>query len=265
MLTNTSDLKGLVIRAKDGELGTVDEVYFDDEDWAVRYVTVETGDWLGGRSVLISPFSIIRADWQARRLDVALTKHQVEKSPDISTHAPISRMHESAYLSYYGYPYYWDGPHMWGEADLPYQTAMAASASAEALAARIRRASPDSHLRSTAGTTGYHIEASDGEIGHLSGFVVDDEAWAIRYIEVATQNWWPGKKVLISPAWIERISWREEKVYVPLFRDTIQSAPEYAVSKPISREYEHRLHSHYGRPPYWIHAPHDPALVLSNA
>src|SRR5580658_2921467 len=165
MLTNTKDLKGLVIRATDGELGTVDDLYFDDNTWAIRYLTVETGDWLAGRPVLISPFSILRVDWQGQRVDVALMKEQVQKSPDISTQAPISRIHESAYLSYYGYPYYWDGPHMWGDADLPYQAALAATKSAEAMADKIRRASPDSHLRSTAATAGYHIDASDGEMG----------------------------------------------------------------------------------------------------
>ncbi|SRR5579871_121768 len=263
MLTNSKDLKGLVIRATDGELGTVEEVYFEDDKWAVRYLTVETGDWLAGRSVLISPYSIRGTDWQARRLDVALTKSQVRDSPNVSTHAPISREHESTYLSYYGYPYYWDGPDMWGQAQLPHQAAMAATASAEAMAKRIRDESQDSFLRSTAGTIGYHIDASDGEIGHVAGFVVDDEAWAIRYVEVSTQNWWPGKRVLISPGWIERISWREEKVYVPLLRDAIQSAPEYVASQPISREYEHRLHLHYGRPPYWVHAPREESLDLA--
>ena len=72
--------------------------------------------------------------------------------------------------------------------------------------------------------TGYHIEATDGEIGHVDGFVVDDEAWAIRYIEVATRNWWPGKKVLVSPAWIERVSWPDSKVYAGLSREAIKSA-----------------------------------------
>src|SRR5208282_5497176 len=128
MLTNAKNLRGLVIRATDGELGTVDDLYFDDDTWAIRYLTVETGDWLAGRSVLISPFSILRVDWHGQRVDVALTKEQVRKSPDISTHAPISRIHESAYLSYYGYPYYWDGPHMGGDADLPYQAYQAAMA-----------------------------------------------------------------------------------------------------------------------------------------
>ena len=45
MLTNTTNLKGLVIRATDGEVGTVDQLYFDDESWAIRYLTVKTGSW----------------------------------------------------------------------------------------------------------------------------------------------------------------------------------------------------------------------------
>jgi hypothetical protein len=121
------------------------------------------------------------------------------------------------------------------------------------MAERIRRESTDSHLRSSEAVTGYVIEAADGEIGHVDGFVVDDEAWAIRYIEVATRNWWPGRKVLVSPAWIERVSWTTSKVHIGLSREAIKNCPEYADSTPITREYEDRLHLHYGRPPYWLH------------
>ena len=98
MLTNATHVKGLVIRATDGELGTVDQFYFDDETWAIRYFTVDTGGWLGGRRVLISPYSVVHTDWQAKRLDVALTKKQVENSPDINTHKPVSRQHEAELL-----------------------------------------------------------------------------------------------------------------------------------------------------------------------
>lgn len=265
MLTKTTHLKGLVIRATDGELGTVDQVYFDDETWAIRYLTVETGGWLGGRRVLISPISVVHADWQAKRLDVALTKKQVENSPDINTHEPVSRQHEAAYLGYYGYPYYWGGPFLWGPAFFPAGLAIPTTASTEAVADRIRRESTDSHLRSTEAVTGYSIEAADGEIGHVDGFVVDDEAWAIRYIEVATRNWWPGKKVLVSPAWIEQVSWTDSRVNVGLTREAIKSAPEYLVSRPITRDYEDRLYLHYGRPPYWIHeAEHKSSFSLSS-
>jgi hypothetical protein len=264
MLTNATHLKGLVIRATDGDLGTVDQFYFDDETWAIRYLTVETGGWIDGRQVLISPFSLVDTDWHARRLDVALTKKQVENSPDIDTHQPISRQHEAAYLGYYGYPYYWGGPSLWGPAFYPAGLAIPTTVSTEALANRVRRETADSHLRSTEAVTGYQIEAVDGEIGHVDGFIVDYEAWAIRYIEVATRNWWPGKKVLVSPAWIERVSWADSNVYVGLSREAIKSSPEYAESLPIDREYENRVYSHYGRPPYWLHeAEHKSTLSLS--
>ena len=264
MLRNTTQLQGFAIRATDGELGTVDELYFDDETWAIRYLTVETGGWLGGRQVLISPISVIRAEWQAKRVDVALTKKQVENSPNIATDEPVSRQHEFAYFGYYGYECYWGGPYLWGSSYYPGGYPTPRTASTEALADRIDSESGDSHLRSTKAVTGYHIEASDGEIGHVDGFIVDDEDWAIRYIEVATKNWWPGKKVLVSPAWIERVSWEDSKVYAGLTREAIKNAPEFVDLTPITREYEHRLYSHYGQPPYWLHeAKHEPSLSLS--
>ena len=264
MLTNATHLKGLVVRATDGELGSVDQFYFDDETWAIRYLTVETGGWLGGRLVLISPFSVVHADWPAKRLDVALTKRQVEKSPDIDTHRPVSRQHEAAYLGYYGYPCYWGGPYLWGPAFYPAGMAGPTIDSADAMADRIRREPADSHLRSTEAVTGYSIEATDGDIGHVDGFLVDDETWAIRYIEVATRNWWPGKKVLVSPAWIERVSWTESKVHIGLSREAIKNGPEYVESTPITREYENQLYVHYGRPPYWLReAEHKSSLSLS--
>jgi hypothetical protein len=264
MLRNVKDLHGLKIQATDGEIGTIDQLYFDDESWAIRYLVVDTGGWLGGRRVLISPIAVVQRDWQARRLELALTKAQVENSPDIDTHQPVSRQHEAAYLGYYGYPYYWGGPYMWGLENHPAGLGLAipVTVSPAAIADRAGKESPDSHLRSTEAVTGYTIEATDGDIGHVEGFVVDDLAWAIRYIEVATRNWWPGKQVLVSPAWIERVSWADSKVFTGLTRESIKAGPEYLESMPLTREYENRLYFHYGVPPYW-EIEHDPALSLN--
>src|SRR5271170_2392673 len=253
MLANSSHLKGFVIQATDGELGTVEHFYFDDESWAVRYLTVETGGWLGGREVLISPISIISTDWQAKRIDVALTKKQVEHSPNIDTQRHISRQHESEYMEYCGYPYYWGGPNLWGPEYYPSDLAVPSIASEQARADSFGGEYEDSHLRSTEAVKGYYIEAADGEIGHVDGFVIDDKAWAIRYIEVATRNWWPVKKVLVSPSWIKRVSWTESKVYVGLTREAIQNGPAYDESTPINRQYETQHYLHYGLPPYWQH------------
>ena len=249
MLLTSNQLKGFTIRATDGELGVVDQLYFDDETWAIRYLTVETGGWLGGRPVLISPISLIHTDADARRLDVALTKKQVADSPDVDTQKPVSRQHEADYLQYYGYPFYWEGPFLWGPSAIPLGSN---DTDADKLKARAREESLDTHLRSTEEVSGYHIETIDGEIGHVDGFLIDAEAWTIRYLEVATRNWWPGKKVLFSPGWVERVSWLDSRVHVHLMRELIESAPAYDESQIINREYEAKLFFHYGQPPYWL-------------
>lgn len=248
MLTNATFLEGLVIQATDGEIGSVEEFYFDDETWGIRYLVVKTGGWFSGKEVLISPIAIKSVDWTAKFLHVGLTKKQVENSPGMETHKPISRQYEAQYSSYYGYSNYWGGPYLWGPAYYPAYLAIPPTAWSKA---RIQAESMDSHLRSSEAVTGYHVEAKDGEIGHVGGFVIDDQSWAVRYVEVATRNWLPGKKVLVSPAWIDRVSWLESKIFVGLFRQSIQDAPEYLLDRPVSREYENKLYFHYGHPPYW--------------
>jgi hypothetical protein len=261
MLREVTHLKGFSIRARDGEIGTLDQFYFDDESWAIRYLVVNTGGWLSGRLVLVSPIALRQAEWQSKRLDVALTKKQIENSPPIDTRKPVSRQHEALHLGYYGYPYYWGGPFMWGLASYPAHLTVAKNVVTEgdALQATAGKESPDSHLRSTDEVTGYHIEASDGEIGHVEDFLVDDETWAIRYLEVDTRNWWPGKKVLVSPQWIDNVSWPDSKVYVDLSRETIKIGPEYIESLPVTREFEKRLYDHYGRPAYWLQKSEQPS------
>ena len=253
MLRNVNHLKGFAIRATDGEIGTVEQFYFDDETWAIRYLVVNTGGWLPGRLVLVSPMALRQAEWQSKRLDVALTKKQVEDSPPIDTHKPVSRQHEAVYLGYYGYPYYWGGPNLWGLTSYPAGLAVQREVVTEAEAAQARagKESADSHLRSTNEVTGYHIEAADGVIGHVKDFIIDDETWAIRYLEVDTRNWLPGKTVLVSPQWIDNVSWPDSKVYVDLSRESVKNGPEWIESMPFTRDYENRLYDYYARSPYW--------------
>jgi len=254
MLTNADFLKGLTIHGTDGELGTVAEFYFDDKTWAIRYLVVETGGWLNGSRVLISPMSVIQTDWPAKHLDVALTKSQISHSPGIDTHVPVSRQHEVRYLGYYGYPYYWGGPYLWGASEYPWGGPLAPPTSAETVNERMRRESADSHLRSSDAVKGYHVAATDGGIGHIDGYIVDDRDWRICYFSVATRNWLPGKKVLVAPVWATEINWLEMKVRLELSKNQIETAPEYLESIPLDRHYEQKLHDHYGRAPYWLGA-----------
>jgi hypothetical protein len=110
----------------------------------------------------------------------------------------------------------------------------------------------DPHLRSTADVSGHHIQARDGEIGHVEDFIIDDKTWAIRYLIIDTENWWPGKHVLVSPQWIERVSWIDSKVFVNLSRETIKQSPEYTELSLLTRDYETVLHRHYDRQGYWV-------------
>lgn len=247
MLRNVNHSIGFTIRATDGEIGKVAEFYFDDVNWAVRYLVVNTGDWLADRLVLVSPIAIGEMEWEAKRLDVRLTRSQVEKSPDVDTRKTVSRQHEAEYLLHYGYPYYWDGPYLWGRAHQP-----AGLFNAAEIAAVPSSNSAESHLRGTNEVRGYHIEGVDGQIGHVEDFIVDDETWAIRYLVVNTSNWWLGRKVLVAPQWIERVSWEDSKVHVDLSLLTIKNSPEYNESVPITRDHERRLYDYYQRSVYWL-------------
>lgn len=254
MLRSAKDLHGYTLHAIDGNIGHVDEFYFDDETWTVRYFVVDTGHWLPGRSFLIGAPAIHHADWGTRELHTNLMREQIEKSPDSGTHRPLSRRWEAHYHAYYEWPVYWAGAALGGLAAYP---SLLAEKEPEVLLEE--SSDEDSHLQSSSDVAGYQIHATDGDIGHVADFIVDDENWAIRYLVIDTGAWWPGKKVLLSPAWIEAVKWSEAKVYTPLTREAIQSSPAYDARYPITRDYEVQLFAHYGQTQYWDveeHAKH---------
>ncbi len=257
MLRNVKDLKGYAIHATDGVIGHVDDVYFDDEDWAIRYLVVDTGSWLPGRQVLISPLAVGHPDWMGQQLPVSLTKAQVEGSPDIDTRKPVSRQHEVAYLDYFSYPYYWEGAGLWGMGAYPggLTTAGMVAEEMKARQASATHAADDCHLRSSGAVIGYHIHATDGDIGHVEDLLVDEDTWVIRYLIVDTSNWWGGHHVLIAPRWIEAVSWSDAKVSVDLTRQAVKGAPPYDAAAQLDREQEQGMYEHYGRPGYWTVTP----------
>lgn len=226
------DLKGERIVANDGHVGSVKDVYFDDERWAVRYLVVDTGEWLPGREVLISPACVPPQQSGENEIRVALTREQVKNAPDTSADPPLSRLQEAAHARYYGYPYYWAGPYLWGTAPVPvpWQTSAAAQRGVdrehEEVAQMAEQRARESHVRSSAEVVGYRIRAADGDIGHVEDFLLDEESWAIRDMVVDTRNWLPGKKVLVSPAAISDIDWANREVHVRLTREELKRSPE---------------------------------------
>lgn len=233
MLRNARDFRNYTLRAEDGPIGTVQEFYFDDLYWTVRYMVVDTGGWLHRRQVLISPEALGTPEWDEQVLPLRLTREQVKHSPDIDYAKPVSRQHESELRAHYGWPAYWGSM---------YEPLPAAAPPAP------EEPPPDSHLRSTTEILGDRLEATDGEIGHVADVLIEDESWTIHYLVIDTRNWWPGRKVVISPWWVTSIDWAQSKIRVEMTRALIKDSPAYDPLRSPDFHYADKLHDHYGKP-----------------
>ena len=224
MFQNIKQLYGKKLGATDGDIGHVADFYFDDKTWAVRYLVADTGSWLTGRQVLLTPHAFGnhvfgRSDADVDVLRVNLTRKQIEDSPSIETHRPVSRQYEEEYHSYYGWPAYWEGGGMFGAVGFPVETPPSTPANRQHHG---HNQHDDIHLRSTKSVTDYRIQASDGAIGTVNSFMVDGRTWAIREMVVETGHWYSGKEVLVLPENIERISYEDSTVFVNLKKEDLQ-------------------------------------------
>ncbi len=252
MKRTIKNLMGFTMGATDGEIGKVKDFYFDDETWTIRYLVVETGNWLSNRKVLISPEALLHGDWANETFPVNLTKEQIEKSPDIDTDHPVSRQHEVDLYAHYPWTNYWGGG-LWaggiGTAGMmmPVSSAPLEESVKSSTNAAGSEVDSDPHLRSAKSVQGYSIHALDDTIGDVEDFIVDDSNWTIHYLVVDTGNWFPGKKVTIAPDLIKDINWETSEVVVNASVDQVKNSPEYDASKQLSKEYETGLKNYYGR------------------
>lgn len=261
MLRSIDELRGYELQANDGPIGRCKDFLFEDAAWVVRYMVADTRKWLPGRKVLVSPIALGQPNWIERRFPVALTKDELKQSPPLEEDEPVSKRYETAWARYYGWPYYWVGGGLWGATDLPatlYAARLSPDMSPEPTGAERPseaerdQADTQSELRSEKEVKGYHIQATDGEIGHVEDMVVEDNCWAIRYVVVDTRNLLPGgQKVLISPGWIEDVDWASRSLAVNLTRQQVKDSPPFDPRAPVNRAYEERLYDFYGRPRYW--------------
>jgi hypothetical protein len=227
MLQSIKQLYGEKLGASDGEIGRVKDFYFDDQNWAVRYLVADTGTWLASRQVLLSPHAIGRLYDAGKLLLANLTREQIEHGPSIETHKPVSRQFEENYYKYYGWPYYWQGDGLWGMSGFPIlETAAQPLPGRQAVATDPKREPADAHLRSTQAVKGYHLQASDGITGHVGDFLVDNESWAIRELIIKTGNRFTGKEVRIPVSSVKQISYDESTVFVNLTKEAVEQSPE---------------------------------------
>jgi hypothetical protein len=242
MYWNASALNGYSIEATDGRLGTVSDLLFEDTSWAIRWMVVDTGHWLSGRKVLVPFTALWTPDPVKRELPVTLTMAQVRNSPDIGADQPVSRQMEASVFGHYNLEPYWVSNAI--------ATPFVAPLFGSDLIARSRPVADidgaDRHLRSVAAVIGYHIDATDGEIGHVEDFLVDDGDWRIRYIKVDTRNWWPGERVLISPSLVREVDWTLELVHLFVNRQKVEHSPAYDPLRTVDKAYEERYRGYYG-------------------
>ena len=207
MLHSIQERYGEKLRATDGEIGHVRDFYFDDKNWAVRYLVADTGGWLTDRLVLLSPHALGHLYPNGKVLLVNLTREQIEKSPSIAEHKPVSRQYEEEYHRHYGYPYYADSMPLWGLAGYPVVVPPPPPTAAN-------QDVVDSHLRSTRVLQGYKVETRDGVIGEIVDFLIDRRTWVLRKMVVASGHWYSGKKITVPTENISRISYGESTIYV---------------------------------------------------
>jgi uncharacterized protein YrrD len=219
MLLNLRQLYGKKLGASDGDIGHVKDFYFNDQQWAIRYVVSDTGSWLSGRLVLISPRAFGNLHEDGDCLLVNLTRQQIENSPAIESHKPVSLQYRA----------YWDGVEKWGVGGFP-------EAPPPPHLMQSKQASDDVHLQSTQALSGYPIQTSEGAIGHVVDFIMDDKSWAICRLVVETGHWYSHKEIVISPRHIDRISYEESKVFVNVTKQAILEAPQYHVT-PLGEAY----------------------------
>jgi hypothetical protein len=226
MLQSIKQLYGDKLGASDGEIGHVKDFYFDDQNWAVRYLVADTGSWLAGRQVLISPHAFPEG-FRGKILRVNLTRKQIEDSPAIESHKPLSRQYEEEYHRYFGWPFYWQGGGVWGMSGFPIlemPPIPLPDEPAAAIGPQSERA--DAHLWNTQAVNGYHLQASDGIIGHVCDFMMDDKSWAIGQLVIKIGHRLSGKEVQIPTSKVARISFDASTVFVNLTKEAVEQSPE---------------------------------------
>jgi len=243
MLRSINRLRGHLVDAQDGHIGSVRNFYFDDLTWEVQYVVVDTGKWLEDRRVLVPRAQFGAPDWAGRRFPVSLTKAEVEGCPPMSAHEPVSRQMEAELVRHLGIEAYWT--RLPGGV-LP----IAVSPLVTKMSAADELADPD--LRSCDEVHGYHIQGSDGEIGHVADFLVDDESWVVRYLVVDTRNWLPGRRVVVGVGWLSDIDWPDARVHVEMTRAEIEASPRYEPTETVGGDYIEQLMEHYGGVARWM-------------
>jgi sporulation protein YlmC with PRC-barrel domain len=250
MKRSVKSLIGYTMSATDGAIGKVKDVYFDDETWTIRYLILETCDWLSGRKVLICSQALLATNWHNETFPINLTKKQIEHSPVINTDMPVSRQQEMQLHEYYPWSNYWvSGMGIAGMGTtgmvMPMRESVGEEISEKAHKPN-KKPHGDHHLRSTETLIDYKVKAKDGDIGEIEDFIIDNTTWKMIFLVIDTGDWFPGKKVLLSSKWIKEINWDLSRIDINLTEVKVKNSPEYYPHQLINDVYEKNYYDYYG-------------------
>jgi hypothetical protein len=248
MLWNASALNGLPIKAMDGKTGAVAGLMYDPVNWAIRWLAVDTGEWLSGRRVLLPVAALDQPDPDAHHLPVMLTMKQVADSPDLDEGEPLFLKSEGLFSQHCDLP---DGPDhaLFGNTvGTPSDVIEAVRLSGATRGSPVRHEGEqdDTQLRSISGCTSNAIEATDGDIGHAEDFLIDTTLWRVRYLVVHTSSWWPGEKLLVSPLSIDWIDWARSIIHLDVDRQKVKDSPPYVAAETVDGAFDDRFQTYYG-------------------
>jgi len=225
-MNNASLLIGKTIDALDGEIGSVHDLYFDDQTWSIRYLVVDTGKWLPGRKVLVAPEAIVKPWHHQPAIGVKLTTEQIRSGPDIDTAMPISRVAEELLHRHYRWTPYWDSVIVPIPPMPPPPPALTVEEDRQE-AGKTAESLVDVRLRSANELAGYHVKAGDGDVGHVQDLLLDDDLSRILFLVVEMKGWLFGKKVLAGPSMISGVDGGTSTVHVDANRQALKNAQEY--------------------------------------
>ena len=199
MLHELKALIGSPVIATDGETGSVRTFLFDDQSWKVSCLVVDVGGWLKRRDVVLPVAALEQPNWANKTCCARLTRKQLHDSPVLDTEKPVSRQQEIAMREYWGPLACWVNDEIFlssipAGAKYPVHTV------------------EDSHLRSTADMLGYEVSATDGAVGILEGFVMDEASWHLGYLDVKSGDWLQNRSVLVPTRWVQSVSWADFRV-----------------------------------------------------
>ena len=263
MLFAVSGLMDCAVEASDGEVGVVKDFLFDDKTWKIRWMVVEAGHWLPGRRrVFIHPSAIaplalppksnipMMSSPATLKLTVNLTRDEIGAGPHAHEDQPVTKDMESLLYDYYGSDPYWGASHFGGVGLPDTESEIVEDAARRNADAQIPPLDGGDHLHSVAEFKGYYVHALDGDIGHIENLLADDSNWEIRYLVIATRNWWPGKIVQLAPYAVKDIDWFGEHINMNVTREQVKSAPAWDPLALADEVSEGDLHRHFGWPGY---------------